>query len=545
MIYETERMFRVVLQSNMESNDLQINDEFTSSNSQEKNNEIISAHDVRAAIVGNVDSGKSTLVGVLTRNMLDNGRGSARSHVFNFNHERANGRTSSIAQELMGFDENHNQVLPQSSGRNSSGWNEIVEKSRTCVTLLDLCGHEKYLRTTLFGLAGMAPDFAIVVVGANAGVLRMTKEHLGVALALQVPIVVVVSKIDFAPEEIRNETLRTLQKILKSPAAGKLPVLVRDESQAETVAASFRSGRVAPIFAVSSVTGVGLPALRRFLSCQKSRFAFQHGDVSGPTKMSIDGVYSVQGVGIVVAGTVLSGVLKPGMVLHLGPDGRGHFRPVVVRSVHHRRVPVEEAFAGNGVSCCIKAVTSGAATKGKDIVQQGQLKKNQIRKGHFLVDPNGEFEASWTFAADVAVLHHATTISPGYQAVVHCGVTRQVARVVKILPLTSISSPNVADESASCLRSGERARLIMRFTHRPELLYEGTPVILREGKTRAVGTLSAVAMLDAGPILTARDVKKQMNIAIANNADGGATAASSSVNVGGAKVVFTSGMKAE
>lgn len=56
------------------------------------------------ALVGNVDSGKSTLVGVLTKGILDNGRGSSREKVFNYPHENLTGRTSSIAQEIMGFD---------------------------------------------------------------------------------------------------------------------------------------------------------------------------------------------------------------------------------------------------------------------------------------------------------------------------------------------------------------------------------------------------------------------------------------------------------
>ena len=56
------------------------------------------------ALVGNVDSGKSTLVGVLTKGILDNGRGSSWEKVFNYPHENVTGRTSSIAQEIMGFD---------------------------------------------------------------------------------------------------------------------------------------------------------------------------------------------------------------------------------------------------------------------------------------------------------------------------------------------------------------------------------------------------------------------------------------------------------
>jgi GTPase len=44
-------------------------------------------NDVRIAVIGNVDSGKSTLVGVLTKGIMDDGRGAARAKVFNFEHE--------------------------------------------------------------------------------------------------------------------------------------------------------------------------------------------------------------------------------------------------------------------------------------------------------------------------------------------------------------------------------------------------------------------------------------------------------------------------
>ena len=63
------------------------------------------SNDVRIAVIGNVDSAKSTLVVVLTKIMMDNGRGSTRQKLFNFSHEAANGRIFSIGQEIMGFDD--------------------------------------------------------------------------------------------------------------------------------------------------------------------------------------------------------------------------------------------------------------------------------------------------------------------------------------------------------------------------------------------------------------------------------------------------------
>lgn len=56
------------------------------------------------AVVGNVDAGKSTLLGVLTHGELDNGRGQARLKLFRHKHEIESGRTSSVGNDILGFD---------------------------------------------------------------------------------------------------------------------------------------------------------------------------------------------------------------------------------------------------------------------------------------------------------------------------------------------------------------------------------------------------------------------------------------------------------
>lgn len=58
----------------------------------------------RVAVVGNVDAGKSTLLGVLTHGELDNGRGTARMKLFRHKHEMETGRTSSVGNDILGFD---------------------------------------------------------------------------------------------------------------------------------------------------------------------------------------------------------------------------------------------------------------------------------------------------------------------------------------------------------------------------------------------------------------------------------------------------------
>ena len=61
--------------------------------------------DIKIAIIGNVESGKSTVVSVLTHGELDNGCGRARLNLFRHPHEIQTGRTSSINNEIMGFDD--------------------------------------------------------------------------------------------------------------------------------------------------------------------------------------------------------------------------------------------------------------------------------------------------------------------------------------------------------------------------------------------------------------------------------------------------------
>jgi ribosomal protein S28E/S33 len=78
---------------------------------------------IRVAVCGNVDSGKSTLIGVLTTGELDNGRGRARVNVFVHKHEIECGRTSSVSEQILGFD---------TKGEVRWGWGMYV---RVCVCM--------------------------------------------------------------------------------------------------------------------------------------------------------------------------------------------------------------------------------------------------------------------------------------------------------------------------------------------------------------------------------------------------------------------------
>ncbi|XP_044753150.1 GTP-binding protein 1 [Coccinella septempunctata] len=412
--------------------------------------------EIRVAVVGNVDAGKSTLLGVLTHGELDNGRGTARQKLFRHKHEMETGRTSSVGNDILGFDKEGNVVNKPEHG--TLDWVKICEKSCKIITFIDLAGHEKYLKTTVFGMTGHAPDFGMLMIGANAGIIGMTKEHLGLALALSVPVFVVVTKIDMCPPNILQENLRTLVKILKSPGCRKVPVMVKSLDDVVLSATNFVSERLCPIFQVSNVSGENLQLLKTFLNLLTTKMEYKENE---PAEFQIDDTYSVPGVGTVISGTTLKGVIRLNDTLMLGPDLLGHFQPISIKSIHRKRMVVKEVRAGQTASFALK-----------------KIKRSQIRKGMVMVSPALNPQACWEFEGEILILHHPTTISSRYQAMVHCGSIRQTASIVSM--------------SKDCLRTGDKALIHFRFIKHPEYLIPGQRLVFREGRTKAVGNITRI-----------------------------------------------------
>ena len=82
---------------------------------------------------------------------------------------------------------------------------------------------------------------------------------------------VVVTKIDMAPPNVLQETMKLLQRILRSPGVRKIPLLVQNNDDVITAATNFTSERLCPIFQVSNVTGENLELLKKFLNLLTTR----------------------------------------------------------------------------------------------------------------------------------------------------------------------------------------------------------------------------------------------------------------------------------
>lgn len=112
------------------------------------------------------------------------------------------------------------------------------------------------------------------------------------------------------------------------------------------------------------------------------------------------------------------------------------------------------------------------------MVKKEQLKRSNFRKGMILVDKDAKPTPVFDFEAEVVILHHATTIKPNYQAVIHCGVVRQAAKVVHM--------------DCDLLRTGDKGLIRFRYMYRPEYLKVGTTVLFREGRTKGLGVVSQI-----------------------------------------------------
>uniref|UniRef100_A0A671TBL3 GTP-binding protein 2-like n=1 Tax=Sinocyclocheilus anshuiensis TaxID=1608454 RepID=A0A671TBL3_9TELE len=393
--------------------------------------------DLRVAVLGNVDSGKSTLLGVLTQGELDNGRGRARLNLFRHLHEIQTGRTSSISFEILGFN-SKGEVVNYSDSRTAE---EICESSSKMITFIDLAGHYKYLKTTIFGLTSYCPDFAMLVVGANTGIAGTTREHLGLAMALKVPIFIVVSKVDLCGKSTVEKTVRQLERVLKQPGCNKVPMVVSNPDDAVTAAQQFaQSSSVTPIFTLSSVSGENLDLLKVFFNILPplSNSKEQEELMQQLMEFQVDEIYSVPDVGTVVGGTLYSGVCREGDRLVVGPTDDGRFLRLKVCSIHRNRSGCRVLRAGQAATLAL-----------------GNFDRSLLRKGMVMVSPKMNPTICWQFEAAIVLLFHAKTFRRGFQVTVHVGNVRQTATVECLLGKEE-------------LRTGERAVVCFRFLKHPE-----------------------------------------------------------------------------
>lgn len=139
------------------------------------------------------------------------------------------------------------------------------------------------MKTTIFGLSSDAADFAMLCVDAPSSVgmsvlnvspmaffslVDTTREHFSYAITLDVPVFVVINKIDLCSKAVIQQTIGCLTYLLKhgNNLIKHEPYVLEKEEDLVKAAESFVAKRTCPIFAVSCVTGENLHLLKKFLN---------------------------------------------------------------------------------------------------------------------------------------------------------------------------------------------------------------------------------------------------------------------------------------
>jgi len=194
--------------------------------------ETLSSRNIRIAVVGNVDAGKSTLIGTLTTSCLDDGRGKCRSFIMKHKHEIESGRTSTSTTHLMGFQSTGEPVVAgkdhqiRTNKQQRQSEDKVVRESHRVITLMDLAGHEKYLKTTIHGVSSGMADYALILVNSRQPPTHMTQHHLNLCCNYGIPVIVVFTKIDGCPKHAYKNSKKEVVKLLRAPEIGRSHMLL-------------------------------------------------------------------------------------------------------------------------------------------------------------------------------------------------------------------------------------------------------------------------------------------------------------------------------
>lgn len=302
--------------------------------------------------------------------------------------------------------------------------------------IVDVPGHERFLHNMLAGAAGM--ELLLLVISATEGVMPQTVEHLQILRYLNVrEVLVVLTKMDLIPPEEGGAVCQRVHEQLRGTIAQE-----------------------APIFAVSTVTGVNLDALRDAIHQALAKLPPRSPDA--PAYLPIDRVFALPGYGTIVTGTLMQGRIAVGDTLKLAPSEK----TVRVRSLQSFGEKRERVEGGARVAVNVPGV---------DV--------REIGRGEMLVA--AQFAAAQAFAASFTPLPEALPILRRRNAVrVYIG----SAEILGTLVLDEI--PQEPAELPAQL-----------FLRRPAVAYPGTAFVVRR--------LSPKNLLGGGRIAAHADAAAQ------------------------------------
>lgn len=281
------------------------------------------------------------------------------------------GKTS-LVRRLTGVDTDR---LPEEKQRGISidlGFAPFVTPAGVHVGLVDVPGHERFVKNMLAGAGGM--DLVLLVVAADEGVMPQTREHLAIVRLLGVQRgIVVLTKRDLVDADWTSLVTRDVRALLAGSALAD-----------------------APVVEFSATTGAGEHELLAALDAQLAGIAAR--SAGEPARLPVDRVFTMEGFGTVVTGTLWRGAIATGDALDLLPEGHN----VRARRVQVHGHTVERAVAGQRTAVALHGVSRDQVARGDWLVTPDSMRESRVLDVRFELLP----EAPRDLKADTRVRFH-------------------------------------------------------------------------------------------------------------------------------------------
>ena len=248
-----------------------------------------------------------------------------------------------LVKALTGIDTDRLQEEKKRGITIELGFAHLDWEDGTQAGIVDVPGHEKFIRNMLAGAGGV--DLAMLVVAADEGFMPQTVEHLGILTLLGIREgLVVITKSDVVdPEWVE---------------------MVREEVETR-VKGTFLENK--PILAVSAYTGQGIPELREHLKTLVHKT--DEKSLRAPFRLPVDRVFSVEGFGTVVTGTLIEGTLSEDEMAQLVPSGL----TAKIRNLQVHGRDVTTAYAGQRVAVNLAGLKTSDIQRGDAVAKPGTV----------------------------------------------------------------------------------------------------------------------------------------------------------------------------
>ena len=300
---------------------------------------------------------------------------------------------SALVKALTGVDPDRLKEEKERGITIELGFAHLLLPSGTLAGIIDVPGHEKFVRTMVAGAAGI--DIVMLIVAADEGVMPQTREHLDICRLLSI-----------------GDGLVALTKCDKADADW---AALQEEEVRKFVGGTFL--RDAPVVRVSAVTGEGLPALVDALDAIAARVKGKDPELF--FRLPVDRSFSMKGFGTVVTGTITGGTVRTGDEVQVLPGG-----PVArIRGLQVHGGLTESSSAGTRTAVNLQGVEKESVPRGSVLCHPGTFTPTKAADAYLEYLPlaprplknraRASFHAGTSSSLAKVLLYGAAEIPPG------------------------------------------------------------------------------------------------------------------------------------